>query len=59
MDPSDRIDLKKLMKAGERDYVDNTDGIRRLKHSDLIAADMKKMEELKLNWCHTMLDITL
>ena len=47
MDPSDRIDLKKLMKAGERDYVDNTDGIRRLKHSDLIAADMKKMEELK------------
>ena len=47
MDPSDRLDLKKLMKAGELDYVDNTDGIRRLKHSDLIAADMKKMEELK------------
>jgi len=47
MNPSDRLDLKKLMKAGEHDYVDNTDGIRRLKHSDLIAADMKKMEELK------------
>ena len=47
MHPSDRLDLKKLMKAGEHDYVDNTDGIRRLKHSDLIAADMKKMEELK------------
>ena len=47
MDPSERIDLKKLMKAGEHDYVDNTDGIRRLKHSDLIAGDMKKMEDLK------------
>ena len=49
MDPGDRIDLKKLMKAGEHDYVDNTDGIRRLKHSDLIAADMKKMQDLKVS----------
>jgi len=49
MDPSDRLDLKKLMKAGEHDYVDNTDGIRRLKHSDLIAGDMKKMEDLKIS----------
>lgn len=45
----DRLDLKKLMKAGEHDYVDNTDGIRRLKHSDLIAADMKKLEDLKVS----------
>jgi hypothetical protein len=49
MDPSDRIDLKKLMKTGEQDYVDNTDGIRRLKHSDLIAADMKKLQDLKVS----------
>jgi len=49
MDPSDRLDLKKLMKAGESDYVDNTDGIRRLKHSDLIAADMKKLQDLKVS----------
>jgi regulator of sigma D len=47
MNPNDRIDLKKLMKLGENDYVDNTDGIRRLKHSDLIVADMKKMIALK------------
>jgi len=47
MNPNDRIDLKKLMKLGENDYEDNTDGIRRLKHSDLIISDMKKMIELK------------
>ena len=35
------------MKLGENDYEDNTDGIRRLKHSDLIISDMKKMIELK------------
>lgn len=47
MNPNDRLDLKKLMRLGEGEYVDNTDGIRRLKHSDLIVVDMRKMQELK------------
>lgn len=47
MDPNDRLDLKSLMRQGKDEYVDNTDGIRRLKHSDLIVVDMKKMQELK------------
>jgi hypothetical protein len=47
MNPQDRLNLKKLMKQNEDDYEDNTDGIRRLKHSDLISADIVKMEVLK------------
>jgi hypothetical protein len=47
MNPQDRLNLKKLMKQNEDDYEDNTDGIRRLKHSDLISADIVKLELLK------------
>lgn len=44
---SDRLDLKRLIKHQGDDYQDNTDGIRRLKHSSLILADVIKMENLK------------
>ena len=46
MNFQDRIDLKKLM-AQNSDYEDNTEGIRRLKHSDLIISDVKKIESYK------------
>jgi len=46
MDPQERLDLKKLM-ANSSDYEDNTEGIRRLKHSDLIISDIKKIETYK------------
>jgi hypothetical protein len=44
---SDRLDLKRLIQHQGDDYQDNTDGIRRLKHSSLILADVMKMEKLK------------
>ena len=47
MNPQEKIDLKKLMHNMTDDYVDNTDGIRELKHSRLIHADIVKLEELK------------
>ena len=45
MNPQERVDLKRLM--NQHDYQDNTEGIRKLKHSDLIQADIQKMENLK------------
>ena len=45
---SDRLDLKRLIKHQGDDYIDNTDGIRRLKHSSLILADVLKIENLKV-----------
>jgi hypothetical protein len=47
MNPQEKIDLKKLVKNMPDEYVDNTDGIRSLKHSRLIHADILKMEQLK------------
>jgi len=47
MNPQEKIDLKKLMNNMTDDYVDNTDGIRELKHSRLIHADILKLEQLK------------
>ena len=47
---NDRLDLKQLMRSGESEYQDNTDGIRRLKHSDLILSDMRIMEKLKVEF---------
>ena len=47
MDPKEKIDLKKLIKNVGDDYEDNTAGIREMKHSGLIRADITKMEELK------------
>ena len=41
----ERINLKKLM--NEMDYEDNTDTIRRLKHSTKIRENIRKLEALK------------
>ena len=46
MNAQDRLDLKRIMQQSG-DYEDNTEGIRRLKHSDLIQADVAKIEALK------------
>lgn len=46
MNPSERLDLKRLINNNS-DYKDNTEGIRKLKHSDLIQAEIVKMEMLK------------
>lgn len=46
MNPSERLDLKKLI-DNNSDYKDNTEGIRKLKHSDLIQAEIMKMQFLK------------
>lgn len=45
MNPSERLDLKRLIQNS--DYEDNTEGIRKLKHSDLIKTEIAKMELLK------------
>ena len=50
----ERINLKKLM--NEMEYEDNTETIRRLKHSLKIRDNMRKMEELKRE--HAQLRIT-
>jgi len=47
MNPQEKIDLKKLVKNMPDEYVDNTDGIRALKHSKLIHKDIQIMENLK------------
>lgn len=41
----ERLNLKKMM--SEMDYTDNTENIRRLKHSIKIRNDIRKMEDLK------------
>jgi len=50
MNPQEKIDLKKLMHNMTDDYVDNTEGIRELKHSRLIHADIIKLEQLKKDY---------
>jgi hypothetical protein len=46
MNPQEKIDLKKLI-GNMGDYEDNTAGIREMKHSDAIRADIQKMVSLK------------
>jgi len=53
MNPQEKIDLKKLIGKMD-DYEDNTNGIREMKHSDPIRADILKMEALKKE--HASLD---
>ena len=48
MTPDEQLNLKKMM--GEMDYQDNTDNIRRLKHSAHIRGDMKKMADIKVTY---------
>jgi len=45
LNDDEKINLKKLM--NEMEYEDNTETIRRLKHSTKIRSNMRKMEELK------------
>lgn len=45
MNQQERLDLKKLIQYNN--YEDNTRGIRELKHSDAITADITKLEKLK------------
>jgi hypothetical protein len=46
MNPQEKIDLKKLI-GNMDDYEDNTAGIREMKHSDSIRADILKITDLK------------
>ena len=45
MDQEERLNLKKLI--SQNDYVDNTQHIRAVKHSNLIRDDVLKMQNLK------------
>jgi hypothetical protein len=45
MSHSERLDLKQLL--DKSDYVDNTEHIRKVKHSVFIRDDIRKMENLK------------
>jgi hypothetical protein len=47
MNSQEKLDLKNLMGKITDDYVDNTSGIREMKHSSLIRADINKMENFK------------
>ena len=47
MNPQERLDLKKLMQQPGHEYEDNTDGIRKLRHSTLIHVDILELEKLK------------
>ena len=49
----ERMNLKKLM--NEMDYEDNTETIRRLKHSSKIRNDMRKLEELNMTNFYTII----
>jgi hypothetical protein len=45
MSHSERLDLKQLL--DKTDYVDNTEHIRKVKHSVFLRDDIRKMENLK------------
>ena len=45
MTPDERLNLKKIMT--NMDYVDNTDEIRKMKHSVSIRDDIRRLETLK------------
>jgi hypothetical protein len=49
MNPQESLKLKKLIGDFEGEYVDNTEQIRELKHSELIRDDIRKLELLKKN----------
>lgn len=48
MNPQESLKLKKLIGEFEGEYVDNTEQIRKLKHSELMRDDIRKIELLKL-----------
>tara|TARA_A100001015_G_C14892001_1_gene672829 strand:- start:588 stop:1142 length:555 start_codon:yes stop_codon:yes gene_type:complete len=43
----DRIQINELLKQNDGEYVDNTEKIRKLKHSDKIKDDVERMMQLK------------
>jgi len=47
MNVKERIDFKKFLNQNPSTYEDNTEGIRRLKHSELISADILTLQTLK------------
>jgi hypothetical protein len=47
MNPNERIQLDKLLKQSEDEYVDNTSQIRKLQHSSLIRKDLLRINELR------------
>lgn len=48
MNPQESLKLKKLIGDFGDEYVDNTEQIRKLKHSELMRDDIRKLELLKL-----------
>lgn len=46
MDATERLNLKKMLEQN-KDYVDHTEDIRRLKHSGLLLDGMRDIEKLK------------
>jgi hypothetical protein len=46
---NEKLNLQSLL-SNNNDFVDNTDMIRKLKHSNLIASDITKMESLKKDY---------
>jgi len=48
MNPEESLKLKKLIGDFEGEYLDNTMQIRKLKHSELIRDDIRKLEVLKM-----------
>ena len=46
MDQKEILDLKKLV-DNNTDYVDNTEGIRRLRHSELIKNEIIRLQNIK------------
>jgi hypothetical protein len=49
MNGQESINLKNLISNFKDEYKDNTENIRRLKHSELIRDDIRKLELLKMN----------
>jgi len=49
MNHKESLDLKKLIGNFKDEYQDNTEYIRKVKHSDLIRENLQKIEELKKN----------
>ena len=47
MNSQEKLDLKNMVGKMAEEYVDNTDGIRKTKHSPLIRADITRMEFIK------------
>jgi len=54
MNSKEKLDLKKLL--SEMNATDNTEDIKRLKHSTIIRDDIRKLESLKLQYPDKLFD---